>query len=134
MSSKLQPIAVAVVALALSAMSPITTAATVNFVGYVDKVVVTDDDTLGGCAASFLNGAKTLRVWPSWLPGCSGEYLTFRCKEQEGDVRPHDPVLAYQMLDQAKLAYAAGRQVRVYFRNDPAYNQEVCTVYRIELR
>ena len=134
MSKTLSTFALAAMALSLASTSNVATPATSSFVGYVDKVLVTDDDTFGGCAASFLNATKTGKIWPARLPACRGEYLTFRCKVQEGDPRPHDPLLAYQLLDQAKLAYAADRQVTVYFRDDPAYNQTVCTVYRIELQ
>jgi hypothetical protein len=109
-------------------------AGTSALTGYVKSVMVTDSDLMGGCAA-YLADSKGRTILPKTkLPACTSAYLTFRCKTQDGDTREHDPVLAYRMLDQAQLAYAAGKQVTVNFRDDPAYNTTVCTIDRILLR
>jgi hypothetical protein len=96
--------------------------------------MVTDSDLLVGCAAFFADSKGRAILPKTKLAACKSGYLTFRCKTQDGDTREHDPVLAYRMLDQAQLAFATGKKVTVYFRDDPTYNTTVCTIDRILLR
>lgn len=88
---------------------------------YVNAVMVTADDTDGGCMASLSIDPATR------LPGCGANWVTFSCNgELTTELR------AYRMLDQAQLALANGKRVQVVITNEQQHNG-YCFVSRIDV-
>jgi hypothetical protein len=61
------------------------------------------------------------------LPTCAVGWVTFSCT---GDFT--DPVCAYRMVDQARLALASGRPVAVWIQDDKKHNG-YCFANRIDV-
>ena len=97
------------------------TAATGVIDAYVDDVTITSGNYFGGCAAA-------LSVSPaSVLPNCNARWVTFSCAGSWTS-----QVRAYRMLDQAQLALATNKVVKV-FLDDQRTHGDVCFAYRIDV-
>jgi hypothetical protein len=96
-------------------------AASSYVIGNVNRVLMTGDDTFGGCMAALSVDPQTV------LPGCQSWWVTFSCSGAFTDV-----VRAYRMADVAELALATGKQVQVFFRDDTTHNG-YCFAYRIDV-
>jgi hypothetical protein len=112
----------AVAALALIA-SPHAQAATASLTTTVAKVLVSADDTFGGCMAA-LAGSPSNK-----LATCGTNWVTFDCA---GVFANTDIVRAYRMLDQAQLAYTLKKNVIVIF-TDTLKANGYCFATRIDL-
>jgi hypothetical protein len=88
----------------------------------VTRVLVTADETFGGCMAGLNLTANT-----HFPPGCGVRYVTFSCSGLFTD-----PVRAYRMLDQAQLALAANKTVMVTVDDSRKHNG-YCFASRIDL-
>ena len=96
-------------------------AANAEFQANVVRVLLTADDTLGGCMA-------LLTVSPAtYLPSCGDGWVTFSCSGQF-----MDNVRAYRMLDQAQLALATNRSVVVNI-TDEQQHDGFCIVRRFDI-
>ncbi len=99
-----------------------TTAETSYVFAHIKRTLV-DAYSFGGCMAQLTENPK------SKLSSCKGGWLTFDCDESLGDI---DAVKAYRMFDQAQLALATGKKVRVDFRDDIKADG-YCFAYRIDV-
>lgn len=89
---------------------------------HVTDVLLTTDGAFGGCMAK-------LEVSPRAVaPTCGANWVSFDCT---GDFAA-DVVLAYRMLDQAQLAFASGKQIRVWFSEAQKHNG-YCVANRVDL-
>lgn len=99
----------------------ISAAANAEFQAKVVRVLLTADDSLGGCMA-------LLTVSPaSFLPSCGDGWVTFSCSGQFTD-----NVRAYRMLDQAQLALVTNRSVVVNI-TDQQQHGGFCFVRRLDI-
>ena len=120
MDKMLKILAVAVVvALPLSAPS---VALTQSVVTTVKRTMVTSDGNYGGCMAQLAGSL------PSELDCPADPWVTFSCSG-EHNVTKAD---AMRMLDSAQLAFATGRQVRV-FVDDQRKMNGFCLATRIDV-
>ena len=110
--------ALALVAVSLSSPALAGNAAVITT---VKRTMVTADSTYGGCMALLGTDPASL------LPACGANWITFSCS---GDFA--DPVRAYRMLDQAQLALATGKRVRVVI-TDTSQHNGYCFTTRIEV-
>lgn len=97
---------------------PATAAELVTKVRYV---LISADETYGGCMIGLADNPATV------VPGCGGWWVSFSCS---GDYT--DPVRAYRMLDQAQLAWATGKRVKIIF-DDSKLHGLYCFASRIDL-
>lgn len=88
----------------------------------VNEVLLVADDTWGGCMAK-------LSVNPaSVLPACAPEWVTFSCSGH------HTTELrAYRLLDQAQLALATGKSVRLVVQDSKTHNG-YCFAWRLDIQ
>lgn len=94
-----------------------------NVIAYVNRVLLTADDSFGGCMASLSYSTRDLGTWM----GCTPGWVSFSCS---GDF--NSPVRAYRMLDLAELALATRKKVQVWF-DDAAMHNGYCFANRIEI-
>lgn len=90
-------------------------------VGTVNAVLLSSDDLYGGCMAALSADPQAV------LPGCGAGWVTFSCT---GDFT--DQVRAYRMVDQAQLAYATNRRLRV-FVDDTKKHNGYCFTPRVDV-
>jgi len=90
-------------------------------VALVNRVLVTGDETFGGCMAALSVNPQNV------LPSCQPWWVSFSCS---GDFT--DRVRSYRMLDVSELALATGKQVQVFFRDDMKHNG-YCVAHRIDV-
>jgi len=96
-------------------------AAQASFSTHVGKVLMSADDTWGGCMAALYDNPANV------LPGCRGGWVTFSCS---GDFT--DRVRAYRMVDQAQIAVATGNLVSLWIQDDKKHNG-YCFANRIDV-
>lgn len=111
----------ALLAVALIAPQPAISAEGTIPAASVLTILVMSDDTYGGCMARLSENPRAI------LPACGGFWVNFDCAGVSTD-----PVRAYRMLDQAQLAKATGKAVRVSFSDDLIQNG-YCTATRIDV-
>lgn len=83
----------------------------VRVTAFVERTLVTEDETFGGCMAALSEDPA------EDLPACKASWVTFSC-----DGTYTDPVRAYRMLDQAQLALATGMKVLVLVTDAKMHN------------
>jgi hypothetical protein len=91
----------------------------------VTRMLVTADTRLGGCMA-------LLSVSPTSRPGgatCNAGWVTFDCA---GSFAGTNVVRTYHLLDQAQLALATGKNVRIEFTDEKKANG-YCFATRIDV-
>ena len=109
--------------LTLGLSAPCAHAATGAVSATVTRVLIRAGNTFGGCMAA-------LSVSPATrLPTCSAGWVTFDCA---GILREPNIVRAYQMLEQARLAWATNKTVYVEFVDDAKANG-YCLATRIDV-
>ncbi len=93
-----------------------------TFTALVTKTMVTADDQFGGCMAA-------LNVDPkAKLAKCGATWVSFDCRGKFAT----DPLLAYRLLDQAQLALAANKSVRVTV-DDARIVNGICFARRLDV-
>ena len=88
----------------------------------VTRTLVVADDRWGGCAAQL-----DTSLVDEGLANCNDKWITFSCS---GDHTGKSS--AMRMFDQAQMAFALGRQVRVYVDDSKTHNG-FCFVNRIDV-
>jgi hypothetical protein len=96
-------------------------AAGANMQTTIGRTLMAGDDRWGGCMARLVDNPQ------NQLPSCANWWVSFSCS---GDFA--EPVQAYRMLDQAQLALAANKRVRVWFQDDKKHNG-YCYANRIDI-
>lgn len=90
-------------------------------IGFVQAVLLTSDDSYGGCMANISDDPAAK------LAGCSPGWVSFSCT---GDYNTE--LRAFRMLDQAQLALATNKRVRLIFHDDRKHNG-YCFASRIDV-
>jgi hypothetical protein len=111
-----------VTALLLSSAANVL-AADVTSTVYPEQIMITSDNTFGGCMVLF-TGLSLATLTPTNTCSANG-WVSFGCAGDQIDA-----VRAYRMLDQVQLALAAGKRVQVTATDTVKYNN-VCMAKRI---
>jgi len=88
----------------------------------VTRTLVVSDDRWGGCAAQL-----DTSLVDAGLTNCHDKWITFSCS---GDHASKSS--AMRMFDQAQMAFALGRQVKVYVDDTKTHNG-FCFVNRVDV-
>jgi len=109
--------------LLLSLIAPMgdSSAATGFVAADVNEVLISADNTWGGCMALLSVGPETQ------LASCAPRWVTFSCSGEFTD-----PARGYRMVDVAEHAFATGRPVKVWFTDDMRHNG-YCFAHRIDI-
>jgi len=119
-SSRLRILLLAVAPL-LCGMSGVVSAAIAPVQAEVNRILITEGDTFGGCMVQLTTDIASSGV------DCRGNWVSFSCS---GDFTTKD--VAYKMLETAQLAYALGTRVIVY-ADDSRQHNNWCYANRIDL-
>jgi len=88
---------------------------------FVEKTLVTNDSSRGGCMVALTEDPSKV------LPACRKTWVSFSC-----DGTYTDPVRAYRMLDQAQLSLATGLLVQITF-TDEKMHEGYCVATKIKV-
>ena len=110
--------AISLLAASATAQEATTTTVTAN----VTRTLVVADDRWGGCAAQL-----DVSLVDEGLANCNDHWITFSCS---GDHTTKSS--AMRMFDQAQMAFALDKQVRVYVDDSKTHNG-FCFVNRIDV-
>jgi hypothetical protein len=96
-------------------------AATAMVSAQVNQVLISADDTYGGCMAALSSNPQDL------LPACLADWVSFSCSGHFTDA-----ARGFRMLDQAQLALATNKRVTVVV-DDTRRHNGYCFAWRIDV-
>ncbi|MDE0191724.1 MAG: hypothetical protein OXQ90_10245 [Gammaproteobacteria bacterium] len=96
---------------------------TTSVTAKVTRTLAVADDRWGGCAAQL-----DVSLVDEGLANCNDKWVTFSCSGDHASSKSS----AMRMFDQAQMAFALGRQVRVYVDDTKTHNG-FCFVDRIDV-
>ena len=96
---------------------------TTSVTAKVTRTLAVADDRWGGCAAQL-----DVSLVDEGLANCNDKWVTFSCSGDHASSKSN----AMRMFDQAQMAFALDRQVRVYVDDTKTHNG-FCFVDRIDV-